>query len=96
MMGLRLFISLAAYGTDFFAGYVTAMFDLARDFAALLRESGDFRPGRELAESDIVCLSYLKRGEVDLDGLQRRVRRALLERGRFYIVQTNLRRHLAP
>ena len=87
MMGLRLFISLAAYGTDFFAGYVTAMFDLARDFAALLRESGDFEPAVE-PESNIVCFRYLKRGEVDLDGLQRRVRRALLERG----VSTSSRR----
>lgn len=93
MMGLRLFISLAAYGTDFFAGYVTAMFDLARDFAALLRESGDFEPAVE-PESNIVCFRYLKRGEGDLDGLQWRVRRALLERGRFYIVQTNLRGHV--
>jgi L-2,4-diaminobutyrate decarboxylase len=45
-------------------------------------------------ESNIVCFRYLKRGEGDLDGLQRRVRRALLERGRFYIVQTNLRGHV--
>jgi L-2,4-diaminobutyrate decarboxylase len=69
------------------------MFDLARDFAALLRESGDFEPVVE-PESNIVCFRYLKRGEGDLDGLQRRVRRALLESGRFYIVQTNLRGHV--
>ena len=75
------------------AGYVTAMFDVARDFAALLRESGDFEPVVE-PESNIVCFRYLKRGEGDLDGLQRRVRRALLESGRFYIVQTNLRGHV--
>ena len=92
MMGLRLFISLAAYGTEFFAGYVTAMFDLARDFAALLRESGDFEPALE-PESNIVCFRYLKRGEGNLDGLQRRIRRSMLKRGSFYIVQTNLRGH---
>jgi len=34
------------------AGYVTAMFDFARDFAALLRESGDFEPAVE-PESNI-------------------------------------------
>ena len=90
MMGLRLFVSLAAYGTDFFAGYVTAAYDLARDFARLLREAGDFEIATE-PESNIVCFRYLKPGEPDLDGLQRRVRRRLLENGRFYVVQAELR-----
>jgi L-2,4-diaminobutyrate decarboxylase len=90
MMGLRLFVSLAAYGTDFFAGYVTAAYDLARDFAALIRDSGDFETAVE-PESNIVCFRYLKKGEADLDGLQRRIRRTLLERGNFYVVQAELR-----
>jgi len=93
MMGMRLFVSLAAYGTDFFAGYVTATFDLARDFASLLRESGDFELAVE-PESNIVCFRYLKRGEEDLDRLQRRVRRALLKSGSFYVVQAGLRGHV--
>jgi L-2,4-diaminobutyrate decarboxylase len=90
MMGLRLFVSLAAYGTDFFAGYVTAVYDLARDFARLLREAGDFETAVE-PESNIVCFRYLKPGESDLDGLQRRIRRRLLEKGSFYVVQAELR-----
>jgi L-2,4-diaminobutyrate decarboxylase len=90
MMGLRLFISLAAYGTDFFGGYITAVYDLAREFAALIRDSGDFETAVE-PESNIVCFRYLKKGESDLDGLQRRIRRTLLERGNFYIVQAELR-----
>jgi L-2,4-diaminobutyrate decarboxylase len=90
MMGLRLFISLAAYGEDFFGGYVTAMYDLARDFARLMRDAGDFETAVE-PESNIVCFRYLKKDETDLDGLQKRIRRALLEKGSFYIVQTELR-----
>ncbi|MDD8027382.1 MAG: aminotransferase class I/II-fold pyridoxal phosphate-dependent enzyme [Acidobacteriota bacterium] len=89
MMGLRLFASLAAYGTDFFAGYVTAMWDLARDFAARLRRAGDFEIAVE-PESNIVCFRYLKPGQEDGNTLQRRIRRALLERGTFYVVQTEL------
>jgi L-2,4-diaminobutyrate decarboxylase len=89
MMGMRLFASLAAYGTDFFAGYITAMYDLTREFARRLREAGDFETAAE-PESNIICFRYLKAGESDVDGLQRRIRRALLERGRFYIVQTEL------
>ena len=90
MMGMRLFVSLAAYGTDFFAGYVTAVYDLAREFAGLLRASGDFETAVE-PESNIVCFRHLKRGETDLDALQRRLRRRLLEKGNFYIVQAVLR-----
>jgi L-2,4-diaminobutyrate decarboxylase len=90
MMGMRLFISLAAYGADFFAGYVTAMYDLARDFARMMREAGDFETAVE-PESNIVCFRYLKKGESDLNGLQKRIRRALLEKGSFYVVQTELR-----
>lgn len=89
MMGMRLFVSLAAYGTDFFGGYVTAAWDLAREFAARLRSAGDFEIAVE-PESNIVCFRYLKEGEPDLDSLQRRIRRTLLEQGRFYVVQTEL------
>ncbi|MCX6559123.1 MAG: aminotransferase class I/II-fold pyridoxal phosphate-dependent enzyme [Candidatus Aminicenantes bacterium] len=89
MMGMRLFVSLAAYGTDFFAGYVTAMWDLARAFAAQLRRAGDFEVAVE-PESNIVCFRHLRPDEKDASALQRRIRRALLERGTFYVVQTEL------
>ena len=89
MMGMRLFISLAAYGTDFFAGYVTAAWDLAREFARRLQSAGDFETAVE-PESNIVCFRYLKKGEPDPEGLQRRIRRALLEQGRFYVVQAEI------
>jgi L-2,4-diaminobutyrate decarboxylase len=92
MMGLRLFVSLAVLGTEFFSGYVTAAYDLARQFAALMRDAGDFETAVE-PESNIVCFRYLKKGETDIDGLQRRIRRALLERGHFYVVQAELRGH---
>ncbi len=89
MMGMRLFVSLASFGTDFFAGYITSVYDLARDFASAIRESGDFEAAVE-PESNIVCFRYLKRGEPDPDTLQRRIRRELLRRGGFYVVQTTL------
>ena len=92
MMGMRLFVSLAAYGTDFFAGYITSVYDLAREFAGEIRNSGDFETAVE-PESNIVCFRYLKRGEADLDALQRRIRRTLLRRGDFYVVQTTLCGH---
>jgi glutamate/tyrosine decarboxylase-like PLP-dependent enzyme len=66
MMGLRLFASLSAYGAGFFGAYVTAMYDLARDFARRLRAAGDFEPAVE-PESNIVCFRYLGRGRDGLD-----------------------------
>jgi L-2,4-diaminobutyrate decarboxylase len=90
MMGMRLFVSLAALGTDFFAHTVTSVYDLARGFAVLLRESGDFETAVE-PESNIVCFRYLKKGEADPDAFQRRIRKTLLRRGHFYVVQTTLR-----
>jgi L-2,4-diaminobutyrate decarboxylase len=93
MMGLRLFASLAACGTDFFAGYVEAMWDLARAFAARLREAADFEVAVE-PESNIVCFRHLPPGgaedEAGRGAAQRRIRGKILERGRFYIVQTEL------
>jgi len=93
MMGMRLFISLAAYGTDFFAGYITAMYDLTREFARRLQATNDFETAVE-PESNIICFRYLKKGETDLDGFQRRIRRLLLEQGHFYVVQTELNSRL--
>lgn len=71
MMGLRLFVSLVAYGTDFFGAYVTEMFDLAREFARRLRSAGDFETAAE-PESNIVCFRYLGRGGGDLDARDRK------------------------
>ncbi len=93
MMGMRLFASLTAYGTEFFAGYVEAMWDLARAFAARLREAADFEVAVE-PESNIVCFRHLPpggpAGEEERDEAQRNIRRRLLERGGFYVVQTKL------
>jgi L-2,4-diaminobutyrate decarboxylase len=69
------------------------MWDLARAFAARLREAGDFEVAVE-PESNIVCFRHLPPGgaedEAGRGAAQRRIRGKILERGRFYIVQTEL------
>lgn len=89
MMGLKLYVPLMIHGADFFARYVEQMYDLARDFAALIEESPDF----ELAvqpEANIVCFRYLGDGSNGLDELQKRTRARILDSEDFYLVQADL------
>lgn len=96
MMSLPLYATLALGGGPLLAGCVSHGFDLARRFAALLRDAPDFRLAVE-PEANIVCFRHEPAGEGDaerLDALQERARRQVLARGRFYLVQTRLRGRL--
>jgi L-2,4-diaminobutyrate decarboxylase len=95
MLVLKLWTALTVYGPRFFADYVDGMFALAARFADRLAASGDF----ELAvqpESNIVCFRHRPRAPgatpdpATLDARQARVRRHLVEAGRFYLVQVRL------
>jgi L-2,4-diaminobutyrate decarboxylase len=90
MMGMRLFIPLMVYGTEFFADYVTSRIDCAKQFAQAIRETADFETAVE-PQCNIVCFRYRKPGCQDLDNLQKIIRRKLLESEQFYIVQTRLK-----
>ncbi len=91
MMGIKLYVPLAVYGTGIFREFIDRTYDLTRAFADLIEASPDF----ELAvrpQSNIICFRYLPDGIADPDDLQRRIRRRVLERERFYIVQTDLKK----
>lgn len=90
MMGLRLYIPLLVYGTDFFGNYVTSRINLAKEFAELIDSTGDFECGLE-PECNIVCFRYRPQNALNLDELQKNLRRNVLESERFYIVQTQLK-----
>ncbi|MCB9284897.1 MAG: pyridoxal-dependent decarboxylase [Lewinellaceae bacterium] len=90
MMSLKVFSLLQAYGVGLWDEYVTQCYDLGRTFAHLIRQ----RPDWELAvepQCNIVCFRYLGKSGEDLNALNARLRKALVEDGRFYIVQTVLR-----
>jgi L-2,4-diaminobutyrate decarboxylase len=91
MMGLKVYATLRALGTDAIGAYVERMFDMGNRFGGLIAA----RPGLELAvdpDCNIVCFRVRRDGlsGPDLDALQARVRKQLLESGEFYIVQTKL------
>ena len=91
MMGVKVYSILSAYGIQAIDDFVTTLHDNARIFAEIVSEDGCF----ELAnnpESNIVCYRYVDKAlnDGELDKLNADVRRKILEKGDFYIVQTVL------
>lgn len=97
-MALKPYLALKLYGTQIFEKYIDKTYDLAREFAELLRSREDFELAIE-PEANIVCFRYLPGGKAKAEGLdleslnelQTKIRKELLSEGNFYIVQTNLR-----
>ena len=79
------------YGQEALGEYVESRYDLAARFAEAIKRE----PGMELAvkpESNIVCFRYAPEstGADRLNELNRMIRKALVQSGEFYIVQTEL------
>lgn len=88
-MSLKLYGSLKLLGTRVFSDHVDATFDLARAFASMIGESGDFELAVE-PQANIVCFRHAPKGTSELNALNAGIRQKLLEDGRFYLVQTKL------
>jgi len=89
-LGLQVYGSLKAYGTDYFAEYVEQMFAMGQAFGRRVTA----RPHWELAtepEGNIVCFRYVPPALADANAFQNRVREAIVKEGSYYIVKTVLR-----
>jgi L-2,4-diaminobutyrate decarboxylase len=90
MICLKIYALLKAYGEPIFAENVDTLYDLGKKMANILEK----RPNFELAimpESNIVCFRF-NNGRIDnLNIFNQNILRKIIERGRFYIVQTTLR-----
>lgn len=89
-LGLQVYGSLKAYGTDYFASYIEQMFELGQTFAQRVAA----RPHWELAtepEGNIVCFRYAPPFIADANAFQAQVRAAIVKEGSYYIVKTVLR-----
>jgi L-2,4-diaminobutyrate decarboxylase len=91
-MSVKIAALWRAHGEELFAEHLRAVHGLAMGFAARLRERAPFEVAVE-PESNIVCFRYRPPGveEAEVDALNARVRRRIIEEGRFYLVQTTLR-----
>lgn len=84
-------------GTQIFTDMVDVTIDLAQQFHAMLTAADDFTPLHE-PQCNIVAFRYLPRELCDLppekvDALQLRLRRAVIESGEFYLVQSRIDGH---
>jgi L-2,4-diaminobutyrate decarboxylase len=84
-------------GTQIFTDMVDVTIDLAQQFHAMLTAAEDFMPLHE-PECNIVAFRYLPHELRDaapetIDALQLRLRRAVIESGEFYLVQSRIDGH---
>ncbi|QDU65375.1 pyridoxal phosphate-dependent decarboxylase family protein [Engelhardtia mirabilis] len=93
-LGVTAYCMLEAYGTAHFARHVERLMELTHRLEALVVAAADFELAVE-PEANILCFRHVPPGfDQDLDGLQARIRRRVLDNGRYYLVQTRLRGRL--
>jgi L-2,4-diaminobutyrate decarboxylase len=98
MLAVKVYVLLKTYGEGVFEEFIDTTHGLATDFAKLLRGYENFKIGVE-PQSNIVCFRFLgdnsatknKKNVEILNQLNTSIRLKLVERGDFYIVQTNIR-----
>jgi L-2,4-diaminobutyrate decarboxylase len=96
-LGIKLWLTLRIHGAKTIGEMVTKTFDLAREFAALLKAQPDFELATEPA-SNILCfrhvpaaLKALKNASERLDAHQLQLRKKVVASGKYFLVQTVLR-----
>ncbi|HJQ81124.1 MAG TPA: pyridoxal-dependent decarboxylase [Lacipirellulaceae bacterium] len=82
------------FGPQLFADMVDVTIDLAQKFYAMLQSADDFEPLHE-PQCNIVAFRYAPHhlasaASEQVDALQLRLRRAIIESGEFYLVQSRL------
>jgi L-2,4-diaminobutyrate decarboxylase len=96
-MGIKLWLALRVHGAKAIGELVTKTFDLAREFATLLKAQPDFELAAEPA-SNILCFRHVppeignSESETKrLDEHQLEVRQRVVASGKYFLVHTVLR-----
>ena len=92
-MGVTTFGMLKIYGASWFANRIDRLIELTCTLEAQLDEAPDFDVATP-AQTNILCFRYLPESVPDSDALnqlQRTIRHRIIEDGRFYLVQTELK-----
>lgn len=90
MMALKVYALMRTEGESIFTEMVDKTYDLGHKMAQIIQS----RPCFELPvmpQSNVVCFRYISDKTTDLNDLNSKIRRQLLEEGDFYIVQTTLK-----
>ncbi len=90
-LGIIAYTAMKYYGTSYYNEYIDSRYDLATQFAAIIKSSKNFELAVE-PESNIVCFRY-NHGRIntnDLNQVNAGIRDKIIKEGSFYIVQTEL------
>ena len=90
-MALKVFMMIKTYGKELFKEYIEYTYDLAREFADMIKNNKNFELATE-PESNIVCFRLIDQGKCDdkLNSLNSKLREQIVRSGKFYIVQTDI------
>lgn len=89
MLSTRLYVLMQMYGMEIFGQHVDQCYDMGKVFAEMITADSMF----ELAvqpDSNIVCFRIKHEDTTVANQINRNIRKALLEDGMFYVVQTML------
>ncbi len=94
MMSMKFYALVNAYGFELFDENVSYLYDLARKFAKLIKERDIFELATE-PMANILCFRYISDTEKPPQNeLNKKIRQKILEKGEFYIVQTELNNNI--
>ena len=90
MMGVKVYAILQTYGPQIFIDYLETCYDLGRQFAELINRHPHFELAH-MPETNIVVFRFIDHEKTEvLNKINKAIRKATVEEGIFYIVQTEI------
>jgi L-2,4-diaminobutyrate decarboxylase len=90
MIALKVYTLIRLYGEAVFEANVNTLYDLGKNFAQQIKARALFELAVE-PECNIVCFRINDKSSRDLNVLNAQILQKIIEKGRFYLVQTTLR-----
>ncbi len=88
-LSVTAYCALRHFGTKFFERHIDRLVGLAAEFSGLLEEQDDFEIAVQ-PEANILCFRHVGDDIGDCNAHQAMIRKRIVERGTFYIVQATL------
>jgi L-2,4-diaminobutyrate decarboxylase len=95
-MSIKVFSLWKTFGTSLFEEYIDRQFDLAKTFAAILKEQPDFELLIDEPESNIVCYRYRETDwdETKTEQVNLKIRELVVMEGLYFIIQARVQDRL--
>ena len=91
MMGIKVYAILKQFGPQFFTDYLETCYDHGKSFARLINQNPNFELAHE-PQTNIVVFRFTGTHTVSesISQVNREIRKKIVEKGQFYIVQTDI------